>query len=87
MELGTAITAIVAVGEFVALCFLTPMVGRISKIEDKLTEMDKKLKTDEQLEAAIDLKIYRHMGKCAAHQAAAGAYIAKTQKFDSEEIQ
>jgi len=83
MEIGTTIAVIVAVGEFVAICFMTPMVGRIGEIEKKLIEMDKKLKTDEQLDDAIDLKIYGHMNKCAAHQ---GAAFSKTKKINLDEL-
>ena len=59
----------IAVAEFVIICFLAPMAARVNKIADKLNEMDKKLFTGEELDKAIDLKIYSHMSRCHAHNA------------------
>ncbi len=69
MDAGTTVAIVVAVGEFVAICFMAPMVGRIGGIETKLAEMDKKLMSSEELNDKIDLKIYSHMNKCHAHRA------------------
>ena len=56
MEIGTTVAIIVAVGEFVAICFMTPMIGKVGKIEEKLIEIDKKLMSNEELDKAIDLE-------------------------------
>jgi len=67
MEAGNVITIVIAVGEFVALCFLAPVASRVGKLEDLLHSMDKKLMTSEEINEKIDLKIYSHMTKCHAY--------------------
>lgn len=69
MDAGTTVAIVVAVGEFVAICFMVPMVGKVGDIEKKLAEIIEKIISAEDLNDKIDLKIYRHMNKCDAHRA------------------
>ena len=67
MEIVAVVSSIVAVAEFVAICFLVPMAQRVNEVAKQITEIDKKLLTPEEIDKTIDLKIYSHMSKCHAH--------------------
>ncbi len=67
MDTASTVAIVVAVGELVALCFMTPMVSKVNKLFEIINDMDKKLYTPEEIDKAIDLKIYSHMSRCHAH--------------------
>jgi hypothetical protein len=60
------IAVIIAFGEFVAICFMVPIVRKTSQIEKLLHEIDKKIMSKEEIQDQIDLTVYRHMNKCLA---------------------
>jgi hypothetical protein len=57
------LSLIVALGEFIIICFMIPMIKTVHSI-------DKRLMSKQDIQDQIDLTIYRHMNKCAGHKKA-----------------
>ncbi len=65
-----AISVIFNLVTFIVILFLIPKSGKIEKIYEMLHSLDMRVKTPEEINDIINLKIFQHKDDCPAYKKA-----------------